>query len=87
LENVLVTQLAVAVDEDGNLIELVELDYEQITLSAGGSGEVLPRSRAPPSLLLTARRQIWGGPAAREPDAYPHPDLPSVSSETIFGLN
>jgi type VI protein secretion system component Hcp len=35
LENVLVTKLRVAVDEDGSPIEQVELDYQQITLTAG----------------------------------------------------
>ena len=35
LENVLVTKLAISVDQDGSPVETVELDYQQITLTAG----------------------------------------------------
>jgi hypothetical protein len=35
LENVLVTKLRVSVDQDGSPVETVELDYQQITLTAG----------------------------------------------------
>jgi len=37
LENVLVTRVAIAVDQDGHPVESVELDYQQITLTAGAA--------------------------------------------------